>query len=213
MTEKTMEKISEVPTELFSKIILETSKWNFTDEKYINFDPAFKKHYVKGFKISSISRSKNTDIPEFLIEIIEWMKNIIGCYNHSAAQAMLNTIMPGQQFPIHIDSLYLHQVSKRYHICLDNSLVEYYFFCNDRIIRKTMDTGVLYCYNNLIPHSVRNNSLSPRTNLIIDMISNDICLDKQLMTTVPSVLKKWNDLKKSFFLDDQLLEFTKDSIF
>lgn len=213
MTLLTVEKISPVPAHLFSKILRETSAWDLQEKKYENFDPAFKKHYVKGFKISSISRSKNTNIPEFLLEVIEWIQQIANCKDHSPVQAMLNVIMPGQQFPIHIDSLYLHRIAKRYHICLDNSLIDYYFFINDKIIHRTMDKGFLYFYNNRIPHGVKNTSSLPRTNLIIDMIPNNICLDKSLMMTVPEVADQWKELKKNFQSDNQLLEFTKDSIF
>lgn len=209
MTSFTLEKISQVPKDLFSRILFETSDWDF--EKYENFDPAFKKHHAKGFKISEVSRSKNKDIPKYLTEVIDWVQSIIGT-NHVAVQAMLNVITPNQQFPVHIDSLNLHQVSKRYHICLDNPKIEYYFFDNDLILKKTMEVGWLYSYNNLIPHCVRNTSSKPRTNLILDMASKDIEINSELLTPKSSVVKKWGDLKKKFYLDVQLAGFTTDSI-
>jgi hypothetical protein len=209
MTLSTLEKISPIPEKLFSKILSQTSDWNF--EKHLNFDPAFKKHYAKGFKVSGISRSKNTDIPEFLIEVINWIKSVIGD-DYTPVQAMLNVILPNQQFPVHIDSLQLHQVAKRYHICLDNSLVDYYFFDNDLIFKENMDTGWLYHYNNLMPHCVRNISSSSRTNLILDMLPKNIEINLDLLKPESNVVKKWEDLKKKFYLDHQMIEFTKDSI-
>lgn len=205
----TLEKILPVPENLFSKILSQTADWDF--KRCLNFDPAFKKHYAKGFKVSDISRSKTKDIPEFLTEVITWVKSIIGD-NYTPVQAMLNVIVPDQQFPVHIDSLQLHQVAKRYHICLDNPLVDYYFFDNDLIFKESMDTGWLYYYNNLIPHCVRNVSLAPRTNLILDMLPENIQINSDLLKPESTVVRRWGDLKKEFCSNHQLMEFTTDSI-
>lgn len=205
----TLGKISPVPEKIFSKILSQTSDWDF--ERCLNFDPAFKKHYAKGFKVSDISRSKNENIPEFLTLVIDWVKSVIGD-NYTPVQAMLNVIVPYQQFPVHIDSLQLHQVAKRYHICLDNSLVDYYFFDNDLILKESMDTGWLYYYNNLIPHCVRNASLTPRTNLILDMLPENIQINADLLKPESTMVKRWEDLKKEFRSDHQLVEFIADSI-
>lgn len=209
MTTLTLEKISLVPEKLFSKILSQTADWDF--KKYENFDPAFRKHYAKGFKVSDISRSKNIDVPIFLIEIIDWVQSIIGD-DYVPVQAMLNVILPNQQFPVHIDSLQLHQISKRYHICLDNSMVDYYFFDNDLIIKEKMDIGWLYLYNNLAPHCVRNISLKSRTNLILDMLPKNIEMKLDLLNPDSNMVKRWADLKKKFYSDSQLVGFTTDSI-
>jgi hypothetical protein len=210
MSTPILEKISILPKTLFSKLVREIDTWNFQNKKYENFDPAFYRHYVKGFKVSSISRSNNIDIPDAIKETIDWVKNTVDYCK--PVQAMFNVIMPNQQFPIHIDSLNLHQISKRYHICLDNSQVDYYFYHDQEMILKKMDTGFLYFYNNTIPHAVRNTTLSPRINLIIDMIPENVVLDKSLIHPNIDATKQWYDIKKSFSADNQLFEFTKDSI-
>lgn len=211
MSTLTLKKISQVPEQLFSRILLETSFWDLTDRQYENFDPAFKKHQSKGFKISKVSRSKNETIPSFLHDVVDWIKHIDN-ENLVPAQAMLNVILPNQQFPVHIDSLKLHQHAKRYHICLDNADIEYYFFDGEEIIKEYMIPGHLYLYNNLIPHSVRNPSTLPRTNLILDMLPKDVDMDQRLLSVVPDVINEWESIKRKFSSKYQLAGFTKDSI-
>ena len=206
----TIEKVLSVPPSLFFKLLTELSSWDFRDKRYENFNFYFKKHYVKGYKVNKLSKSANTEIPSFLNETVDWIRTIIGD-QYIPVQAMLNLIMPNQRFPIHIDSFRFHQIARRYHICLDNSEVEYHFYINDKIITKYMNTGNLYFFNNLIPHGVSNSSLKPRTNLIIDMIPKCIEIEN-LSDAIPEILKESQKLQQKFYNDKELSKFIKCSI-
>jgi hypothetical protein len=206
----TIEKVLPVPPLLFSKILTELSIWNFRDKRYENFNFYFKKHYVKGYKVNELSKSSNTEIPSFLNETVGWIQSIIGDH-YIPAQAMLNLIMPNQRFPIHIDSFRFHQVARRYHICLDNSEIEYHFYVNDKIITEYMNTGNLYFFNNLVPHGVSNSSLKSRTNLILDMIPKYTDI-KSLSDAIPEILQESQNLQQKFYKDKELSKFIKCSI-
>jgi hypothetical protein len=165
--------IAPVPDTVWNILQSELSSWDFNNDKYY-FDSAFIRHKLKLYYTGD---PLNTVVPDKITPVIDWCKTLIGD-NYVAIRCFLNLIEPGHEFPIHVDTLQLHQLSKRLHISLSNAEDCFYYTYNkvgEQYVstEHKMELCKLYELDNINPHSVINKGKNSRVNFIVDMIPVD----------------------------------------
>lgn len=162
--------LAPVPDNIWNILQDELNAWNYSNTGY-SFDDAFVRHKVKlyftGDPLISI-------IPDNISPVISWCNTIIGD-EYVAIRCFLNLIEPGHEFPIHVDTLMLHHLSRRLHISLNNAEDCFYYTYNkvgDEYIstEHKMELCNLYELDNINPHSVINKGKHARINFVLDMI-------------------------------------------
>lgn len=176
--------IKKVPDNLLSILDNEVKNWDFELEKY-SYDPAFIKHKIKPYFLNHPSEFNLSKENSHLKDIIDWCCQQVG-NEYRPARCFLNLLEQKQTFPIHVDTLELHLLSKRLHIPITNSNnCEYITYKkeNDSWIKlvNEMKYGMLYELDNINPHSVINNGNFPRINFILDVIEESKIKNENLM--------------------------------
>ena len=187
--------LSLVPKDIWNILQDELNNWDYQNTKY-SIDRAFVQHKVKIYFTGDPLLST---LPENISKVINWCKTIIGD-EYVSIRCFLNLIEPGHEFPIHVDTLKLHLLSKRLHISLNNATDCYYYTykkVNDQYIplEHKMELCSLYELDNINPHSVINKGTNSRVNFIVDMIPvNQITTD--LLKTDTEQATLFNKLRK-----------------
>ena len=190
--------LAPVPDNIWNILQDEISSWDYQNASY-SYDGAFLQHKIKPYLI--VSPGLITDMPANIDTVINWCKTIIG-NEYVAIRCFLNLIEPEREFPIHVDTLMLHSVSKRLHISLNN-VEDCYYYTYTKVDEEyvstehTMDLRNLYELDNINPHSVSNKGKHSRINFIVDMIPiTEIGPD--LLKVDWSQMHIFRDLRKSF---------------
>ena len=146
--------LATVPNDIWQILQDDLSSWDHQTVQY-SFDQAFIRHKVKLYFTGD---PLNPSIPPTISNVIDWCKTVIGS-EYTAIRCFLNLIEPGHEFPIHVDTLKLHCLSRRLHIPLNNA-EECFYYTYDKIDE----------LDNINPHSVINKGKNSRVNFIVDMI-------------------------------------------
>lgn len=187
--------LSLVPDNIWDILQSELNSWNYQNDKY-SFDKAFVRHKIKLYFAGD---PLNSSVPSGISTVVDWCKTIIGS-EYTAIRCFLNLIEPGQEFPIHVDTLKLHCLSRRLHISLNNA-EECFYYTYDKIDKQyipqehTMRLQTLYELDNINPHSVINKGKGSRINFIVDMIPTNQITANLLMPDIEQV-KLFNKLRK-----------------
>jgi hypothetical protein len=187
--------LSAVPDDIWNILQEELNSWDYQNTNY-SFDRAFVRHKVKLYFTGNPLLST---LPENISKVVNWCKTIIGD-EYTAVRCFLNLIEPGTEFPIHVDTLKLHLLSRRLHISLNNTTDCYYYTyknVDDQYIslEHKMELCALYELDNINPHSVINKGTNSRVNFIVDMIPIDQITSNLLMPDIEQ-LKLFNKLRK-----------------
>lgn len=162
--------LASVPDNIWNILQDEISSWDHQNASQ-SYDGAFLRHKIKPYIIIDPLAS---EIPANIATVISWCNTIVGD-EYVAVRCFLNLIEPGREFPIHVDTLILHSLSKRLHISLSN-VEDCYYYTYNKVGEKyvpteyKMDLRNLYELDNINPHSVINKGNQPRINFIVDMI-------------------------------------------
>lgn len=187
--------LAQVPNNIWNILQDEIRTWNYQTDVY-SYDRAFVRHKVKLYFTGDPLNSK---IPDHISKVIDWCRTIIG-EEYVAIRCFLNLIEPGSEFPIHVDTLKLHMLSRRLHISLNNVSDCYYYTykkVDDQYIpdEHKMELCKLYELDNINPHSVINKGDNSRINFIVDMIPADK-ITSNLLNVDFDQLKLFNKLRK-----------------
>jgi hypothetical protein len=188
--------LATVPNDIWQILQDELNSWDYQNTKYSITERAFVRHKVK---IYFTGHPLLSTLPENISKVVNWSKTIIGD-EYVASRCFLNLIEPGHEFPIHVDTLKLHRLSRRLHISLSNA-EECFYYTYDKIDEQYVPTEhkmklqTLYELDNINPHSVINKGTNSRVNFIVDMIlTNQITAD--LLIPEAGQRKLFNKLRK-----------------
>lgn len=187
--------LSQVPDDIWNILQDELNTWDYQNTAH-SFDRAFVRHKLKLYYTGD---PLNTVVPDNIVNVINWCKTVIGD-NYVAIRCFLNLIEPGHEFPIHVDTLTLHQLSRRLHISLNNNEECFYYTYNEVdkqyiAVEHKMELQKLYELDNVNPHSVINKGKNARVNFIVDMIPIDK-ISSNLLIPDMKQLKLFNKLRK-----------------
>lgn len=161
----------------------------FEADNLIN-DLKNKKRFYRSFGLTlskqyPVSKYSTTNYCRDSIEridaLLHWIKSIYP--NHDFFQMQINSMDPGQIYPVHVDTRLFHQHATRLHIGIKNNRdCEYIEFfksngCWDKKIYN-IENFKLYEFDNTIPHSVHNKNKSNRVNIIIDIIEKKLLVSR-----------------------------------
>lgn len=171
-------KISVVPESILNMLAVEASNWDHLHDSK-TFDKAFGFHKAKVYYAGVI----NTDIhySSNIEPVIKWVENIAGT-EYKAIRCFLNLMEPNQSFNLHVDTLKLHLLAKRFHIpiMLGDGCTYYTYVKNTNgswdELQHHMEYGYLYQLDNVHPHNVKNNN-GYRINFICDVMKKDLITD------------------------------------
>jgi hypothetical protein len=176
--------LATVPNDIWQILQDDLSSWNHQTVQY-SYDRAFIRHKVKLYFTGD---PLNPSIPDDISNVIDWCKTIIGS-EYTAIRCFLNLIESGHEFPIHVDTLKLHLLSRRLHIPLSNN-EDCFYYTYDKINEQyvphehKMKLQTLYELDNINPHSVINKGKNSRVNFIVDMISTNQITANLLMPDI-----------------------------
>lgn len=129
-----------------------------------------------------------------LLKIVPLGENDIICY------ADVSSLSPQGNVKLHLDNIWLHVLSKRYHIPLqtnDKSIMGF-LVARDKVELEHMPVGAVYEINNTHPHAARNNGSEERWHLIVDVIDKNAMkfIENNWMDPViaPSINWVWGDI-------------------
>jgi hypothetical protein len=187
--------LSQVPDDIWNILQDELNTWDYQNTAH-SFDRAFVRHKLKLYYTGD---PLNTVVPDNIVNVIDWCKTVIGD-NYVAIRCFLNLIEPGHEFPIHVDTLALHQLSRRLHISLNNNEECFYYTYNEVdgqyiAVEHKMELQKLYELDNVNPHSVINKGKNARVNFIVDMIPIDKISSNLLIPNMKQ-LTLFNKLRK-----------------
>lgn len=176
--------LATVPNDIWQILQDDLSSWDHQTVQY-SFDLAFIRHKVKLYFTGD---PLNPSIPPTISNVTNWCKTVIGS-EYTAIRCFLNLIEPGHEFPIHVDTLKLHCLSRRLHIPLNNA-EECFYYTYDKIDEQyvpaehKMKLQTLYELDNINPHSVINKGKNSRVNFIVDMIPTNQITANLLMPDI-----------------------------
>lgn len=165
--------VAQVPEHILKILNEELELWDFQNDSY-KFSDVFLRHKRKDIHVKDLTKDS---LPDFSFEKMEpvflWCESLFG-KDHKVVRAFFNLLEPGQEFPLHADSLKIHSLAKRLHITLtgNNDCCYYtYKFVNNDWVETVykMELGMLYEISNVEPHAVKNNGTIPRINFIVDV--------------------------------------------
>ncbi len=187
--------LASVPDNIWDILQNELDGWDYQNTKY-SIDRAFVRHKVKLYFTGD---PLNSSIPDVVADVIDWCKTIIGD-EYKAIRCFLNLIESGHEFPIHVDTLKLHLLSRRLHISLTNAEECFYYTYNkvgEEYVptEHKMNLRTLYELDNINPHSVINKGKESRINFIVDMIPINQITSNLLAPDIEQ-LKLFNKLRK-----------------
>jgi hypothetical protein len=168
-------KISGVPKHILDILHTEVDNWNYINDRY-KFDKAFGKFKSKFYHVGNISH--NISYPIQLTPVIDWIQQLAGS-NQKIVRCFLNLMEPHQSFHLHVDTLKVHVLAKRFHIPVilgEGSNYYTYTETNSGTWKESvhhMEYGYLYQLDNIRPHTVKNKN-SYRINFICDVINADL---------------------------------------
>lgn len=174
-----LRKLSKLPKDLFELLSEEVKSWDVENSDY-NYNSVFGYHKMKSYFTGTIT--KNISYPSHIQPIISWLENEAG-ENCSVVRCFLNCIEPNTSFRLHVDTLRVHKLARRFHIPITKSEDCFYFTYTKNKDETwdehvdTMECGFLYELDNIRPHNVKNHN-GVRVNFIADVISNDMIDDK-----------------------------------
>lgn len=180
-------KITNVPENLLSILKTEVEQWDYIKEKY-SFDMVFGQHKAKSYHVKNISA--NITYPNSILPVINWVESIAG-EDTKVVRCFLNLMEPHQNFNIHVDTLKVHVLAKRFHIPLTMSAeCDYYTYekTENGWVENihSMEYGYLYQLDNIRPHNVKNKE-GYRINFICDLISKDLITESLLSPDMKQV--------------------------
>ena len=121
--------------------------------------------------ISNVNKNNNSNERQELIDAAQLIANEVIRFfpNHTIVRGEIATILPGTCLKMHEDGFWFHKKSKRIHVPIytnDNckQIIEQRFY--------HFNEGTVYELNNRIKHSAINSGETPRTHLILDILSN-----------------------------------------
>jgi hypothetical protein len=187
--------LATVPNDIWQILQDDLNIWDHQTAQY-SYDQAFIQHKVKLYFTGD---PLNPSIPDDISNVIDWCKTIIGS-EYTAIRCFLNLIESGHEFPIHVDTLKLHCLSRRLHIPLSNAKECFYYTydkINDEYVphEHKMKLQTLYELDNINPHSVINKGKNSRVNFIVDMIPTNQITANLLMPNIEQ-RKLFNKLRK-----------------
>jgi Aspartyl/Asparaginyl beta-hydroxylase len=133
-------------------------------------------------------------ITEPLLKIIPMNEQDMICY------ADISNLPPLTNIKLHLDNIWLHVLSRRYHIPLKTSekSVMGFLVARDKVEVEHMPSGAVYEINNTHPHAARNNGDNDRWHLIVDVIDKNTMkfIEHNWMDPViaPSINWVWGDI-------------------
>lgn len=189
--------LNSVPDNLFSILQAELSNWDYKNAPY-NFDKVFGYHKLKAYHVGKIDNT--ITFPEEIIPIIDWVVSVAG-KGHKVVRCFLNLIEPNTNFHLHVDTLRVHKLARRFHIPLTNSKDCFYYTYRKNTVdtwketKHTMEPGLLYELDNINPHNVKNHG-DYRINFIADVIKEDL-IDDNLTAIEPEQYAFLNEIFNS----------------
>lgn len=209
--------VCDVPNEF--EEILKSESENLTS------DSNNKKRFYRSFGISlskqyPVSKYSTTNYGRDSIErtnaVLYWIKSIYP--NHELIQMQINSMDPGQIYPVHVDTRLFHQYAIRLHIGIKNNQnCEYIeFFKSNGCWRKkiyNIENFKLYEFDNRIPHSVHNKNQSSRVNIIIDVIEKKLLDSRDDWKKIEEdKVKRMEDIEKEFIQIPELYIYTLNNL-
>ena len=176
-------KVTDVPQVILDVLHNEINNWDYIDDQY-KYDKVFGNFKAKVYHAGDIS----CDIfysPQ-IMPVINWLQQTAGP-NQKVVRCFLNLMEPNQSFNLHVDTLEIHLLAKRFHIPIELGEGSTYYTYEEstkglwKETRHSMEYGYLYQLDNIRPHNVKNKN-AHRINLICDIINNDL-INTNLMLT------------------------------
>lgn len=167
-------KISTVPEPILNILTNEVNDWDYLNDKQA-FDKVFGFHKAKVYHSGPITNdihfSRNIE------PVVNWVENIAGL-NHKAVRCFLNLMEPNQSFNLHVDTLKVHLLARRFHIpVLMGEGCEYLTYIQNgtdwKEVIHEMEYGNLYELDNIRPHNVKNKD-GYRINFICDVLPKEM---------------------------------------
>lgn len=168
-------KIASVPEHILGILHTEVDNWDYAKDRF-RFDNTF--GIFKGKFYYSGNTFCNISYPVQLTPVIDWIQNIAGP-NQKIVRCFLNLMTPNQSFRLHVDTLTIHLLAKRFHIPIVLSEgSDYYTYTETgngtwKESIHNMEYGYLYQLDNIRPHTVKNKN-GYRINFICDVIDADL---------------------------------------
>lgn len=188
-------KIATVPEHIMSILQAELNSWDYNNSTW-KYDPAFGKHKCKVYYTDEVKI--DIQYSPNIIPVIKWIESI-GGPDSLAIRCFFNLMHPRQSFNLHVDTLKMHLLAKRFHIpmTLNTKCAYYTYEKTDNGWIETihsMEYGYLYQLDNVRPHNVINKE-GYRTNFICDVIPKSLVADG-LLDTDPTQMSILSDIFK-----------------
>jgi len=171
-------KITSVPQHILDILHVEVNDWDYVNDQY-KFDKVFGKFKFKNYHVGKIKQ--DISYPLNIAPVIEWIQSVAG-KNQKIVRCFLNLMEPNQGFYLHVDTLKVHLLAKRFHIpiILGEGCTYYTYTQNGEgnwnELQHHMEYGYLYQLDNIRPHNVKNKN-GYRINLICDVIDEEQILN------------------------------------
>jgi hypothetical protein len=168
-------KICSVPKDILDVLHKEVVGWDYVNDQY-RFDNFFGTFKAKSYHTGIAKR--DTSYPIQLTPVINWIQDIAG-HNQKIVRCFLNLMSPNQSFRLHVDTLKIHVLARRFHIPIILSEgSDYYTYTETgkgtwKETIHNMEYGYLYQFDNIRPHTVKNKN-GYRINFICDVMDADL---------------------------------------
>jgi hypothetical protein len=168
-------KICSVPKVILDVLHTEVDNWDYVNDQY-RFDKTFGTFKGKFYHMGNVSH--DISYPIQLTPVIDWIQYMAGP-NQKIVRCFLNLMTPNQSFRLHVDTLTIHKLAKRFHIPIvlgEGS--DYYTYTETgkgtwKELIHNMEYGYLYQFDNIRPHTVKNKN-GYRINFICDVMDADL---------------------------------------
>jgi hypothetical protein len=185
-------KIANVPHHILGILREEVNDWDYVNDRY-KFDQTFGWFKSKNYHVDKIKHK--ISYPVNMTPVIEWIQSVAG-KNQKIVRCFLNLMEPNQSFYLHVDTLQVHLLAKRFHIPVVPGVgCTYYTYTQNseghwNELQHHMEYGYLYQLDNIRPHNVKNKN-GYRINFICDVIDQEQISDNlTLYNTQQSIINQ-----------------------
>lgn len=170
-----LKQIAKIPAFVQDILDGEALRWNYNQVAY-HYDRVFGYHKSLAYHVGSIDQ--NIKYEENINPVVNWLESKAGT-NYKVVRCFLNLIEPNSSFRLHVDTLKVHKLARRFHIPITNVSSSVYLTYSQqgdcwKETKNYMQRGFLYELDNIRPHNVINDSEQYRINFIADVIDSNL---------------------------------------